>query len=987
MKKGLISKIFVILLVVGLLFAAAPTRQTQAASFLTHTGRDPSIPSPADDVTVWIQSDTTAVETVHVEYVIGGVSTEVAGQKGTGTVYPLANWFAVIPAQPLGTTVTYQLIVRGEGGAENRRSANYSYTVVPGEVFVDDDFNSGTAGWDVTHFSTIQQGINAVSTYGKVNVYPGTYAERLTINKPLSLLGPNANIDPNTQVRGAEAQVVFPAGLTLASSVITVTANNVTINGLLLDGSALPATLTGKGIESKGDHNAYSFNIIQNMRAMGIHAQAKTNPALPSNDITVSHNLVMSTEESHQTRIGLMIHETAGLVDQNVLDNMLIGIEIYPRNYTVVGTVSNNVISTYNIGLYMYSSNVNGADWAFRDNTVTGVPIVTAPVVPVTTWRGIFVDAKRLGSEVFIGNTIDPGTADAAEIYNYDEGTIYAPATTNPAATAANNNFVTNVMIERGSVLLPRMYVKIADALAAAVDGDTILVGPGTYYENVVIDKPNITLKATGTAAETIINANKGFGVYILKDLGVVTIDGFTVKGWETAGIVQGTANRPGTTPRILNNIVIGETGDENHGNGIQVSGDNSLIEGNTVSGAYYIGSGPYGASGIMAYAANNVIIRNNTVSGADIGISVGAGRYHNLGPSTGVVVEGNEVFNTEIGISVTFAANNTMITGNYVHDNLTGLNEEFYLGEGPSGTVATGNRVVNNGEQATVTPTDDTPIPDDHIFNASPNWWGSAFGPGDLGEKIIYTPWCANEECTKFAPATLSIDNLTGTACDLTTEHSVYVNIADANDVNSFSLVIDFDPTILQVTKVEKGTFLGANVLTPPGNGFNNETGNMVWAIAKEGSPGNDGDGTLIKISFKLLKPGPTAFTIDAANSMITESWDSLPIPFMVDDEGGKVSFEPVVANITDLDNIKGYCDLATAVGEAESGDVLQLQANIPIPATVTVDKALTLDLNGKVATGVLTKDSLNVTTGGALVINDSAQVARLLVATEQPG
>lgn len=198
MKKGILRKLFVLLLVVGLLFAAAPTRQAEAASYLSHPGRDPSIPSPTDDVTVWIISDTATGETVHVEYVINGVSIEVDGQKGTGVVFPVANWYAVIPAQPLGTTVTYQLLVRNADGVENRRSGSYSYTVVHGEVFVDDDFNSGTAGYGETHFATIQEGINAVSTYGKVNVYPGTYAELLTINKPLFLLGPNANIDPNT---------------------------------------------------------------------------------------------------------------------------------------------------------------------------------------------------------------------------------------------------------------------------------------------------------------------------------------------------------------------------------------------------------------------------------------------------------------------------------------------------------------------------------------------------------------------------------------------------------------------------------------------------------------------------------------------------------------------------------------------------------------------------------------------------------------------
>ena len=190
MKKGLISKIFVILLVVGLLFADSPTRQAQAANDLIHSGRYPSIPSPDDDVTVWIQSDTTDVETVHVEYVIDDVSKEVDGQKGINILYPEANWYAVIPAQSLGKTVTYRLIVRDENGNKKPSFERFSYTVMPGEVFVDDDFNSETTGWDVTHFATIQQGIDGVADGGKVKISAGTYQEGITVTgRSIDLIG------------------------------------------------------------------------------------------------------------------------------------------------------------------------------------------------------------------------------------------------------------------------------------------------------------------------------------------------------------------------------------------------------------------------------------------------------------------------------------------------------------------------------------------------------------------------------------------------------------------------------------------------------------------------------------------------------------------------------------------------------------------------------------------------------------------------------
>ena len=58
------------------------------------------------------------------------------------------------------------------------------------EVWVDDNFTPATPGWGVTHFSSIQDGIDAVSSPGTVYVGEGTYNENLTIqNKAVTLLG------------------------------------------------------------------------------------------------------------------------------------------------------------------------------------------------------------------------------------------------------------------------------------------------------------------------------------------------------------------------------------------------------------------------------------------------------------------------------------------------------------------------------------------------------------------------------------------------------------------------------------------------------------------------------------------------------------------------------------------------------------------------------------------------------------------------------
>lgn len=73
-------------------------------------------------------------------------------------------------------------------------------------AFVDDDFNSGTPGWQVTHFDSIQDGIDAVGTDCFVFVNNGIYYENVNINKDgLKLIGEDKD---NTIIDGSGADVV-----------------------------------------------------------------------------------------------------------------------------------------------------------------------------------------------------------------------------------------------------------------------------------------------------------------------------------------------------------------------------------------------------------------------------------------------------------------------------------------------------------------------------------------------------------------------------------------------------------------------------------------------------------------------------------------------------------------------------------------------------------------------------------------------------------
>jgi len=57
------------------------------------------------------------------------------------------------------------------------------------EVYVDDDYDSSTPGWGVTHFDSITNAINNVEDSGTIYVNSGNYNENLVINKPCNLIG------------------------------------------------------------------------------------------------------------------------------------------------------------------------------------------------------------------------------------------------------------------------------------------------------------------------------------------------------------------------------------------------------------------------------------------------------------------------------------------------------------------------------------------------------------------------------------------------------------------------------------------------------------------------------------------------------------------------------------------------------------------------------------------------------------------------------
>src|SRR5690606_15582895 len=167
-------------------------------------------------------------------------------------------------------------------------------------------------------------------------------------------------------------------------------------------------------------------------------------------------------------------------------------------------------------------------------------------------------------------------------------------------------------MVNAGNVYVTQGSGSIQRGVDAAGTGFTVNVGDGTFNEHVVLNTADMTLRSVNKHGAIIDAGGTGYGIVVSNahgDLGVLTVDGFTVQNWNTGGINQGRNADELATFHVLNNRVIGpDSGSTAHGNGIQVSGDGSSVIGNDVS-AVSLNSTSWSAAGILAVNGSNILI------------------------------------------------------------------------------------------------------------------------------------------------------------------------------------------------------------------------------------------------------------------------------------------------------------------------------------------------------------------------------------------
>lgn len=230
------------------------------------------------------------------------------------------------------------------------------------------------------------------------------------------------------------------------------------------------------------------------------------------------------------------------------------------------------------------------------------------------------------------------------------------------------------------TINVPKDQPTIQAGINAAQNGDTVLVAPGTYYENIDFKGKAITVTSSGGPTVTIIDGGNKPGVatvvFAHGETSASVISGFTIRGGGDV-TYDGTSN-----------------------GGVWVRGASPTIQGNTITANY--------CHNIDVEFGVAATIINNEISGV---LSAGPGSYCTFGSGIflggapydpyygpGSVIIGNTIENNLNGSGINlWAAVNALIMNNTIRNNTSLGSGSAYVSANSYGIVLIQNLIYGN--------------------------------------------------------------------------------------------------------------------------------------------------------------------------------------------------------------------------------------------------------------------------------------------------
>ncbi|MBK6450470.1 MAG: right-handed parallel beta-helix repeat-containing protein [Saprospiraceae bacterium] len=232
--------------------------------------------------------------------------------------------------------------------------------------------NVGPVHNGANNYCTIQAAINAATNGNTITLDAGNYYENITLNKSLTIQGPNAGINPNSGMRVAEA-ILYPATSdpdynspgAVNIMYITTAGSGSTLTGLSFNGDNPGIGSGNDAVEAISAYDgvsnlAISYNIIQNITYAGIDLYNYTNGGAATSGNSITYNKIQNINDQINTsapyEIGVILYNNcyASILD-NVFNNVRSGIQTGNFSQMDPGNsrnLSNNTITSKRRGIF-----------------------------------------------------------------------------------------------------------------------------------------------------------------------------------------------------------------------------------------------------------------------------------------------------------------------------------------------------------------------------------------------------------------------------------------------------------------------------------------------------------------------------------------------------------------------------------------------------------------------------------------------------------
>lgn len=451
-------------------------------------------------------------------------------------------------------------------------------------------------------YTTIQAAIATAGAGDTITVSAGTYAENLTVNKAVALVGPLANVDVSGRTAAGPDEATI-------QGLVTVTASDVSINGFSLTNPGQPNAVV---VNAAANSFTFNCNIVDTVGAAGLADNVHAVHLSQGPD-----SAVITSNLFKNIRAGAKSVSAVGVLDSTSTDAST---GLYIR-WNIFTNISSDSKGAYGIII----NNKAGAPGAqILDNTFSGLSS--------GGWtHAIGLEGPTPGA-VVTGNTFTGLTAAGA-----DNAAILFQAnpvggTVNVSMNAFNGSGYFGVAVHPDD--FPYNYTVDADRNywgAATGPGTTTQVGPNVAYAPYWTDAPmttlggpvhNVTQDTWFTTIQPAIDASVAgdvieiFGTHVLSS--AVNVNKDVTLSCDPAALIQvsGTGYRIQLTAAgaSLAGCSIQKTDKAGVQNIIYVAANDLTIQDNTIWGQFVIGEGDVSRAMEFTGGLSGLLITNNEI-------------------------------------------------------------------------------------------------------------------------------------------------------------------------------------------------------------------------------------------------------------------------------------------------------------------------------------------------------------------------------------